>query len=192
MLVTAIHKGRTRASLEGEGTVPGKQFKGFGRVEADALDLLILQRMVEDARTPFTELASTTANDPRTIINRYQRLVQDGVIRKTTLDIDWARLGLGAYAFIGSTTALGKQDRDKLLEFLNNEPRIIEAEATIGGHEYIMRAIDSDLASLRENVLFPLEPLTVDLTTSISSWNIKPSSPAALLGFIREKKLGKC
>lgn len=174
----------------GEGTVPGKRFKGFGHVGADALDLSILQRLVEDARMPFTDLASATDNDPRTIIRRYQRLVQIGVIRKTTLEIDWAELGLGGNAFIGSTTALGKQDRDKLLEFIKNEPRIVEAEATIGGHEYIMRALDSDLSSLRENVLFPLEPLTVDLTTSISSWNIKPSSPAALLGLIREKKLG--
>jgi DNA-binding Lrp family transcriptional regulator len=157
--------------------------------ELDELDLQVLAAMLADARITFKELAEKTKNDQRTIANRFERMVKSGVIRKTTLDIDWSKLGLTAWAFMGSTTALGEQDRKRLFEFIRTEPRILQSYATIGSHEYFLEVLDLDIATLRSGVCAPLEPLTVDLTTSVVTNLIKRPDYAGLFSYLRKRLL---
>jgi Lrp/AsnC family leucine-responsive transcriptional regulator len=155
--------------------------------QVDSLDITILEKLLADGRMTFKELAVKTRTDQRTIANRFERMVRSGVIRKTTIDVDWSKLGLTASAFMGSTTALGEQDRKRLFDFIRTEPRVLESYATIGSHEYFLKVIDVDIATLRAEVCAPLEPLTADLTTSIVTNSIKHTDYAGLLGYLRKK-----
>ena len=156
---------------------------GSKRYNLDSLDFLILEKMLANGRIAFKELAEITKSDQRTIANRFDRMMKLGIVRRVTIEIDWSKIGLTATAFMGSTTALGEEDRRKLFDFIQSESRIIEAYTTIGSHEYFLKVLDLDIATLRSGICGPLEPLTVDLTTSVIVDAIKRANYGGLLKY---------
>ena len=153
-------------------------------VSVDLLDLVILRSMLANGKITFKELGKITKSDHRTIASRFQRLIALGIIRRVTIDVDWSRIGLTAAAYMGSTTALGQEDRRKLLDFMRREPRILEAYTTLGSHEYFMKVVDWDIAALRSEICGPLEPLTVDLVTSLIVDRVKVADYGGLLDYV--------
>ena len=69
-------------------------------------------------------------------------------MRRATVDVDWSKLGLTAIAFMGTATSHGVEAREKLLEFIQEEPRVLEAYTTLGSHEYSMTVLDSNMEKL--------------------------------------------
>ena len=66
----------------------------------DALDRRILNILMQDAQTPFREIASKADTTVGTVHNRIKRMREGGVIRRFLPDIDAARLGFGIVALI--------------------------------------------------------------------------------------------
>ena len=62
-------------------------------------------------------------------------------MRRATVDVDWSKVGLTATAFIGTATSHGDDGRERLLEFIGHEPRVLEAYTTLGSHEYSMTVV---------------------------------------------------
>ena len=62
------------------------------------LDLAILGHLLSDGRIAFKELAKATGSDQRTVASRFQRLLKAGVIKSTTIEVDWSKVGLTATA----------------------------------------------------------------------------------------------
>jgi DNA-binding Lrp family transcriptional regulator len=155
--------------------------------EADALDLKIMRLLAEDGSLSYKELADKLGVDKRTVAKHFEELKRNGVL-KITADINWPLIGVGAFAFVGTMTALGDEDVAKLYEYIRREPRVIEAFSTVGSDEYFLTVLDTDLQTLREEVLRKLEPLTADLSTAIVSTRIKAKNHAAFLSFLVERK----
>jgi len=152
----------------------------------DELDLQILEHMSQDANIQFKKLAESLKVDQRTIAKRVNKMKEHGVL-KNTIEISWSRIGLGIAAYVGAETGLGEKDLAKLHEFIRKEPRVIEAYSTIGSQEYFIKILESDLQSLREEVLMPLEPVTSKLTSSIVSSQVKQQDDVSLLRFLRQR-----
>ena len=152
----------------------------------DELDLMILEYMSHDADIQFKQLAESLKVDQRTIAKRVGKMKESGVI-KNKIEITWSRIGLGIAAYVGAETGLGEKDLAKLHEFIRKEPRVIEAYSTIGSQEYFIKVLDTDLQSLREEVLMPLEPVTSKLTSSIISSQVKQQDDVLLLRFLRQR-----
>jgi DNA-binding Lrp family transcriptional regulator len=152
----------------------------------DELDLMILEHMSGDANVQFKQLAESLKVDQRTIAKRVSKMKESGVL-KNKIEINWPRIGLGIAAYVGAETGLGENDLVKLHEFIRKEPRVIEAYSTIGSQEYFIKVMDSDLQSLREEVLMPLEPITSKLTSSIISSPVKQQNDVSLLRFLRQR-----
>ena len=153
----------------------------------DSLDLRILQLLVDDGAVQYKDIAAKVGVDKRTVAKRVEAMKASGVI-KITADIDWAQLGVGAYAFVGTQTGLGEKDAASLYAYIAEEPRVIEAYSTVGSDEYFLVVVDEDIQSLREDVLRKLEPLTADLSTAIVSTRIKARNHARFLAFLVERK----
>ena len=151
------------------------------RCELDSLDLLILEKLLVNGRIAFKEIAEAAKSDQRTIAGRFDRMMKLGIVKRVTIEVDWSKIGLTATAYMGSTTTLGEEDRKKLFDFIRREPRILEAYTTIGSNEYFMKVIDLDIVTLRSEICAPLEPLTVDLTTSVVVESIKVPDFGGLL-----------
>lgn len=152
----------------------------------DELDLMILECMSCDASVQFKQIAESLKVDQRTIAKRVSRMKESGVL-KNKIEIIWSRIGLGTAAYVGAETGLGEKDLAKLHEFISKEPRVIEAYSTIGSQEYFIKVLETDLQSLREEVLMPLEPVTSKLTSSIISSQIKMRDDVSLLRFLRQR-----
>jgi len=153
----------------------------------DELDLRLMELLAVDGSLTFKDLAKRLSVDKRTVAKHIQNLKKASVLR-ITADIDWSRIGVKAHAFVGTMTALGDADVARLYEYIKNEPRVIEAYSTLGSDEYFLTVLDTDIQTLREEVLRKLEPLTADLSTAIVSTRLKEKDQATFLSFLLQRR----
>jgi Lrp/AsnC family transcriptional regulator for asnA, asnC and gidA len=67
----------------------------------DEIDVKILRILQKDIRTPFKEIANQCNISTDTIKNRYNRLIENEVIRGSTIVIDPKKMGKGNLVIIG-------------------------------------------------------------------------------------------
>ena len=156
----------------------------------DELDLMILEYMAKDASIQFKKLAEILKVDQRTIAKRVCIMKEKGVFMHK-VELDWARLGIGISAYVGAETGLGEEDVKKMHDYVQKESRIIEAYSTIGDQEYFFKVMETDLQSLREEVMTRFEPITAKLSSSIVSSQIKRQDDVALLRFLRQRSFSQ-
>jgi Lrp/AsnC family transcriptional regulator for asnA, asnC and gidA len=106
--------------------------------EIDELDRKILGLLQEDGRLSFTEIAQKLRLSESTIRKRVQALQEKGVIKKFTVEIDPAKIGLNTVAIVGIDV-----DPPKLLEVAQKlcEFKEILCVATSTGDHMIMTEI---------------------------------------------------
>ncbi len=75
----------------------------------DDLDFKILERLLDDSSSTLISLANSLNADKRSISRRINRLKEEGVIRKFTIDIDWTKLGMAMDAYVGTRTSVGEE-----------------------------------------------------------------------------------
>jgi len=165
----------------------GKTGRDGTRPRVGALDLRMMELLAKDGSLTYKQLADRLEVDKRTVAKHFEALKRSGALR-ITADIDWASIGVNAFAFVGTMTGLGAEDVARLYEFIRAEPRVIEAYSTLGSDEYFLVVLDADIQTLREEVLRKLEPLTADLSTAIVSSRIKPKDHSAFLSFLRQRR----
>jgi Lrp/AsnC family transcriptional regulator for asnA, asnC and gidA len=89
----------------------------------DELDRRILRILMEDAHTPFREIASRAQTTVGTVHNRIKKLRESGVIKRFLPEVDAQKLGFGICALIELKIAGGH-----LLEVqqeLSRDPHIV-------------------------------------------------------------------
>ena len=106
--------------------------------EIDELDLKILKLLDEDGRLAFMEIAKKLRLSESTIRKRVQALQVKGVIKRFTVEIDPAKIGLNTVAIVGIDV-----DPPKLLEVAQKlcEFKEIRCVATSTGDHMIMTEI---------------------------------------------------
>jgi Lrp/AsnC family transcriptional regulator for asnA, asnC and gidA len=106
--------------------------------EIDELDHKILKLLQGDARLPFLEIAKKLKVSESTIRKRVQALKEKGVIKRFTIEIDPAKIGLNTVAIVGIDV-----DPPKLLEVAQKlcEFKEIRCVATSTGDHMIMTEI---------------------------------------------------
>lgn len=63
-------------------------------MELDNLDVKILSHLLENSRKSFQEIAKQCLTSVPTVKSRVERLIELGVIRRFTIDIDGTKLGI--------------------------------------------------------------------------------------------------
>lgn len=97
----------------------------------DNIDKQILQFLTQDARKPYTEIAKELLVSAGTIHVRVKKMEQLGIIKGTSLQIDYARLGYSFIAYIG--VYLNRSGRAlNVIEELKNIPEITVAHLATG------------------------------------------------------------
>ncbi len=70
----------------------------------DEFDKKILDILMSNSRTPFTDIAQRLKVSEGTVRKRVKRLEDEGVIREYTIDIDPAKLGYRSVTLLGLDT----------------------------------------------------------------------------------------
>ena len=115
----------------------------------DNTDLAILDALMKDAKRPYTEVARLVHVSQGTVHVRMNKLMEAGVVEKTTLRINYARLGYDITAFIGiylEKSAL----YDQVLEKLKSIPEITSIHYTTGNYSMFVKIHCRDTNHLRE------------------------------------------
>jgi len=111
----------------------------------DEIDLAIIDKLTEDARTSFRKIAKELGISPDTVMHRYAALQQEGTIRGSTIVINPRKIGYQAMAVfvidISPAHILATQatpaDSALILEKLIHMPNIIVATKSIGDHDLL-------------------------------------------------------
>jgi Lrp/AsnC family transcriptional regulator for asnA, asnC and gidA len=106
--------------------------------EIDELDFKILKLLEEDGRLAFMDIAKKLRLSESTIRKRVKALKENGVIKRFTVEIDPAKIGLNTVAIVGIDV-----DPPKLLEVAQKlcDFKEIRCVATSTGDHMIMTEI---------------------------------------------------
>jgi Lrp/AsnC family transcriptional regulator, regulator for asnA, asnC and gidA len=117
--------------------------------QIDQLDRLILEKLIEDASMPYTEIAKQLFVSSGTIHVRIAKLQKSGLVKGATLVIDYQQLGYDITAFLG--IYLDKSSLyDDVVEQLKAIPEIIEAHYTTGLYSIFVKILCRDTNHLRD------------------------------------------
>src|SRR4051812_25636348 len=117
--------------------------------EIDNTDIRILEILRDDAKKPFTEVARRVNVSQGTVHVRMTKLEEAGIVEKTTLKLNYARLGYDITAFIGiflEKSAL----YDKVVSKLKEIKEITSIHYTTGNYSMFVKIHCRDTNHLKE------------------------------------------
>ena len=111
--------------------------------EIDNLDIRILNALMENAFTPYTELGKKLFVSPGTIHVRMAKMEKLGIVKSPRLQVSLNKLGMDVTAFIG--VYLIRSDLyDKVVKELKKIPEVISCHYTTGNYTQHLREVLHD------------------------------------------------
>jgi len=140
----------------------------MAKFKLDEIDHQIIDMLIENARTPFTDIAKKLLVSAGTIHVRVKKMEEEGVIRGSTLTVDYDKMNYSFIAYVGIFLEKSSFTKQIIIE-LNKIPEVTVAHLTTGKFAVFckIRARDTKHA---KNVIFSIDeiPGVVRTETSIS------------------------
>jgi Lrp/AsnC family transcriptional regulator, regulator for asnA, asnC and gidA len=118
-------------------------------LKIDNVDLKILEILMQDAKKPYTEVAKRAFVSGGTVHVRMNKMEEAGIVEKTTLKVNYAKLGYDITAFIGiflQKSAL----YDQVMATLKNIPEITNIHYTTGNYSMFVKMHVKDTNHLKQ------------------------------------------
>jgi Lrp/AsnC family transcriptional regulator, regulator for asnA, asnC and gidA len=116
--------------------------------EIDEVDKQILNILMRDAKTPYTDIAKNIHVSGGTVHVRMRKLEQMGIVTGASLSIDYTKLGYDISAFLG--IYLDKSSLyDAVAEELKKIPEVVAAHYTTGIYSIFAKIICRDTSHLK-------------------------------------------
>ncbi|MBY8998319.1 MAG: Lrp/AsnC family transcriptional regulator [Candidatus Thorarchaeota archaeon] len=123
----------------------------------DESDLRIIEMLTKNARISLREIAAVVNLSPSSIRNRMERLVELGVIKKYTLELDHRKLGFEVEVVVLITSKPGESDA--LYNTLSQYSEISKVFRTSGPANLICMVQVRDISQLAKFITSELEKL---------------------------------
>ena len=117
--------------------------------QIDDIDRKILALLLENAQTPYTEVAKKVFVSPGTVHVRMRKLVDLGIVTGSQLKINYTKLGYDVKAFLGVFLEKGAL-YDDVVDELNQIPEITNIDYTTGDYSMFVKILCRDTKHLRE------------------------------------------
>jgi Lrp/AsnC family transcriptional regulator for asnA, asnC and gidA len=117
----------------------------------DEIDYLILGELLLDAQTSFLQIAKKLKISSFTVKSRYDKMVKEGTILKSTINIDMSKLGYQGKVFL-LITNVPNQPKKVTIDLLKKIRNIISISEIIGPFDIIAIAPVTDLNSIKDLV----------------------------------------
>lgn len=101
--------------------------------EIDKVDRDILMELMQDAKTPYTEIAKKLLISAGTVHVRMRKLEERGIVLGSVLQVNPENLGFDLSAFLGIHLEKGSQ-YEVVLEALRKIPEVTKAYYTTGAY----------------------------------------------------------
>ncbi|MFQ6094777.1 MAG: Lrp/AsnC family transcriptional regulator [Candidatus Bathyarchaeia archaeon] len=120
-------------------------------IELDEIDRKIIEILKKDARKPFTNIGKDLGISDATVHVRIKKLIDEGVIKGYTVDVDRSILGRGICGFALLKVKPGQIE--KVAKSLVNEEDISAVYELHGPSDLLIKVDVKDLDELREKML---------------------------------------
>ena len=117
--------------------------------EIDNTDLQILNILMENAFTPYTEIGKKLFISPGTVHVRMNKMEKLGIVKNPQLQVDLHKLGLDVTAFIG-VYLIRSEMYDKVVKQLRNIEEVVSCNYTTGNYSLFLKIVCRDTQHLRE------------------------------------------
>jgi len=129
-------------------------------MEIDLIDRKILAELQADANLPNNELADRVGLTPAPCLRRVKRLVDDGLIKRYTVEIDNKQLGFNLSALVEVTLAKHTaQAARAFLKTIQGKREIVGCHMVTGDCDFILRIIATDMEAYRRLIWEDLHAL---------------------------------
>lgn len=115
----------------------------------DKTDLKILEILLQDAKKPYSEIARKAFVSPGTVHVRVHKMEEAGIIEKTTIKVNYAKLGFDITAFIGIFLEKS-QLYGSVVASLKKIPEITSIHYTTGNYSMFIKIHCRDTNHLKE------------------------------------------
>jgi Lrp/AsnC family transcriptional regulator for asnA, asnC and gidA len=117
--------------------------------EIDNVDLKILNILSEDAKMPYTEVAKKVFVSGGTVHVRMKKMEEIGIVKGTTLKIDYSKLGYDITCFLG--IYLEKSSLyDRVVSELKEIPEVATIRYTTGNYNIFCKIYCKDTQHLKD------------------------------------------
>ncbi len=117
--------------------------------ELDDTDRKILNLLIQDAKTPYTEIARQVQVSGGTVHVRMARLEELGIVTGATLRLDLSKLGFDINAFLG-IYLLKSSVYASVVAQLREIPEVVSIHFTTGAYGVFARLVCRDTQHLRD------------------------------------------
>ena len=117
--------------------------------EIDNTDIQILNILMENAFTPFTEIGKKLFISAGTVHVRMNKMEKLGIVRPPQLQIDLTKLGMDITAFIG-VYLIRSDSYDNVVRELKKIDAVISCNYTTGNYSLFLKIVCRDTQHLRE------------------------------------------
>lgn len=148
--------------------------------EIDDVDLKILSHLMQDAKTPYTEIAKKVYVSGGTVHVRMKKMEELGVVKGTTLQLDYSKLGFDVTCFLG--IYLQKSSLyDTVVDKLRDIPEVVKIHYTTGNYNIFIKIHCRDTNHLREVLHDKIQKVDgIDRTETFISLDESMSRPIQL------------
>lgn len=125
--------------------LPEQTFPEDSPVSVDRFDMAILRELVADSRKTLQEIGAAVSLSPTACWSRIKRLEAEGVIKRYTADLNFAKLGWRDTVVVHLT--LDSHTDEALYEFgqtLATIPEVMQAYLISGDYDYFIRIAVKD------------------------------------------------
>lgn len=127
--------------------------------EIDDLDREIMSILMEDAKTPYTDIAKQLIVSAGTIHVRMKKLEELGVVRGSHLHVNPAALGYDMSAFLGVFLEKGSH-YNEVIRQLQKIPEVVEAYYTTGQYSIFVKIVCQNTQHMREVLNEQIQPIS--------------------------------
>ena len=118
-------------------------------LDIDNVDLKILSLLAEDAKMPYTEVAKKVFVSGGTVHVRMRKMEEMGIVKGTTLNMDYSKMGYDITAFLG--IYLEKSSLyDEVIKHLERIPEIVKIHYTTGNYNIFVKMHCKDTKHLKD------------------------------------------
>ncbi|TSE05307.1 MULTISPECIES: Lrp/AsnC family transcriptional regulator [Aquimarina] len=129
----------------------------MAKFKLDEVDHQILDMLIENTRTPFTDIAKKLLISAGTVHVRVKKMEEAGIIEGSSLTLDYKKLGYSFIAYVGIYLQNTSQTKF-VLERINQIPYVTVAHITTGKFNIFckVRAKDTNHA---KDIIFKLDDI---------------------------------
>ena len=132
--------------------------KGELHYRIDNLDKSILVALMDNARSPYAELAKRFAVSPGTIHVRVEKMKQAGIIEGTRVQVNPKKLGYDVCCFIGIILKSAR-DYPSALAKLEQLEEVVEAYYTTGHYNIFIKVMTHSIDELQQVLVHRLQTI---------------------------------